>query len=43
MDELGRIIAAAIAGRDDDAAQRRLADDVSEIAARFPVPGLPEE
>jgi glycine hydroxymethyltransferase len=43
MEQLGHLIAAAIRGRDDEAEQRRLAADVAEIAARFPVPGLPEE
>ena len=41
MREVGRIIIEAIAARDDEAAQRRLADDVATIVARFPVPGLP--
>jgi glycine hydroxymethyltransferase len=43
MEQLGHLIAAAIRGRDDATEQRRLAADVAEIAARFPVPGLPEE
>jgi glycine hydroxymethyltransferase len=43
MEQLGHLIAAAIRGRDDAAEQRRLAADVADIAARFPVPGLPEE
>jgi glycine hydroxymethyltransferase len=41
MRDVGRIIIEAIAARDDEAAQRRLADDVATIVARFPVPGLP--
>ncbi|HYH91529.1 MAG TPA: serine hydroxymethyltransferase [Candidatus Saccharimonadales bacterium] len=41
MREIGRIIIEAIRTRDDASAQRRLAGDVAEIVARFPVPGLP--
>ena len=41
MRQVGRIIVEAIATRDDDAAQRRLAGEVAEIVAHFPVPGLP--
>ena len=41
MRAVGRIIIEAIAARDDAAVQRRLAGEVSEIVARFPVPGLP--
>ena len=41
MRAVGRIIIAAINARDDDAVQRRLAAEVAEIVARFPVPGLP--
>ena len=40
MRRVGRIIIEAIRSRDDDAAQRRLAGEVAEIVARFPVPGL---
>jgi glycine hydroxymethyltransferase len=40
MSTIGRLIVDAIEQRDDAAAQARLADDVSEICARFPVPGL---
>jgi len=41
MRTIGRIIIEAIRSRDDAAAQRRLAGEVAEIVARFPVPGLP--
>jgi glycine hydroxymethyltransferase len=40
MRDIGRLIIEAIERRDDSAAQGRLADRVSEICARFPVPGL---
>ena len=40
MREIGRLIIEAIERRDDAAEQARLADRVSEICARFPVPGL---
>ncbi len=42
MREIGELIVAAIAGRDDPASRERIADAVREICARFPVPGLPE-
>ena len=41
MRMIGRIIIEAIRSRDDDGVQRRLAGEVAEIVARFPVPGLP--
>ena len=41
MRTVGRVIVDAIRGRDDAAVQARLAGEVREIAARFPVPGLP--
>ena len=41
MRAVGRIIIEAITARDDAAVQRRLAGEVAEIVARFPVPGLP--
>jgi glycine hydroxymethyltransferase len=41
MREIGRMIIEAIATRGDETAHRRLAHEVSEITARFPVPGLP--
>ncbi len=42
MRQLGRIIVTAIERRDDEAALAGLADEVRQICARFPVPGLPE-
>ena len=41
MRSVGRIIIEAIRSREDEAVQRRLAGEVAEIVARFPVPGLP--
>ena len=41
MRMIGRIIVEAIRSRDDEGVQRRLAGEVAEIVARFPVPGLP--
>jgi glycine hydroxymethyltransferase len=43
MRRVGRIIIEAIRSRADDTVQRRLAGEVAEIVARFPVPGLPAE
>jgi glycine hydroxymethyltransferase len=40
MRAVGRIIVEAIQSRDDHEAQSRLATEVSDIAGRFPVPGL---
>jgi glycine hydroxymethyltransferase len=40
MREIGRLIIDAIEGRDDSAAQSRLAARVEEICGRFAVPGL---
>ena len=40
MRTIGRIIVEAIRTRDDADAQAGLANEVSAIAARFPVPGL---
>jgi len=40
MRAIGRLVTDAIAGRDDAAAKARLSDEVAEITARFPVPGL---
>jgi glycine hydroxymethyltransferase len=40
MRAIGRLVTDAIASRDDAAARDRLAAEVSEITARFPVPGL---
>ncbi|HEX9043828.1 MAG TPA: serine hydroxymethyltransferase [Candidatus Limnocylindrales bacterium] len=41
MREIGGIIVSAIAGRDDPASRSALAEQVSAICSRFPVPGLP--
>jgi glycine hydroxymethyltransferase len=41
MRQVGRIIIEAIRSREDDAVQRRLAGEVADIVAGFPVPGLP--
>jgi glycine hydroxymethyltransferase len=41
MRQVGRIIIEAIRSRVDDAVQRRLAGEVADIVAGFPVPGLP--
>jgi glycine hydroxymethyltransferase len=40
MRTIGRLIIEAIRSRDDDAVQARLAGEVREMVARFPVPGL---
>jgi glycine/serine hydroxymethyltransferase len=40
MVAIGRLIVDAIERRGDVAAQARLADEVAEICARFPVPGI---
>ena len=42
MTELGQLIAGAIENRTNDAELGRLAADARAIAARFPVPGLPD-
>jgi glycine hydroxymethyltransferase len=41
MRTIGRLIVDAIRGRNDAAASRRVADEVADVVARFPVPGLP--
>ena len=41
MRQIGGMIVDAIEGRDDAAVGERVAADVHEICARFPVPGLP--
>jgi glycine hydroxymethyltransferase len=41
MRRVGRMIIEAIRSRDDATVQRRLAGEVADIVARFPVPGLP--
>jgi glycine hydroxymethyltransferase len=40
MSTIGRLIVEAIEQRGDPSVQTRLAEDVAEICARFPVPGL---
>jgi glycine hydroxymethyltransferase len=40
MRQVGRIIVDALRQRDDAAVQARLSAEVTEIASRFPVPGL---
>jgi glycine hydroxymethyltransferase len=42
MRQVARIMVDAIRARDDATVQARLAEEVREIVARFPVPGLPE-
>jgi glycine hydroxymethyltransferase len=42
MGQIGEMIVRAVEGRDDEAALTVLAQQVREICARFPVPGLPE-
>jgi glycine hydroxymethyltransferase len=41
MRQVGRLIVRAIETRDDESERDRLAAEVREICARFPVPGLP--
>ncbi len=41
MRQIGTLIVRAIDARDDPTAQGQIADEVREICARFPVPGLP--
>jgi len=41
MREVGRLVSAALSGRDDPAEQAKVAAEVRDICARFPVPGLP--
>jgi glycine hydroxymethyltransferase len=42
MRDLGRMIASAINNREDAATLAALHEEVRQICARFPVPGLPE-
>ncbi len=42
MRQIGRLIVAAIAARDELSEQAKLAAEISAICASFPVPGLPE-
>ncbi len=43
MRAVARLIVRAITERESEAARARLAAEVAEIVARFPVPGLPDE
>jgi glycine hydroxymethyltransferase len=43
MRTIARLITETITRRDDPASLLALADDVAELTARFPVPGLPDE
>jgi len=43
MRAIGRLITAAIAGREDPATRQPLTAEVASIVARFPVPGLPRD
>jgi glycine/serine hydroxymethyltransferase len=42
MRDLGRMIASAINNREDSGTLAALHEEVRQICARFPVPGLPE-
>jgi glycine hydroxymethyltransferase len=42
MRDIARLIVEAIRSRDDGPAGGRLADEVRQMCARFPVPGLPQ-
>ena len=42
MREVGRLIVATLTSRDEPAEQAKIAAEVRDICARFPVPGLPE-
>jgi glycine/serine hydroxymethyltransferase len=43
MRTIGRLVVEAITGRDDAAVHARIREDVRELVARFPVPGLPRD
>ncbi len=43
MRTIGRLVVEAIKGRDDAAVHARIREDVRELVARFPVPGLPRD
>jgi len=43
MRTIGRLVVEAITGRDDDGVHARIREDVRELVARFPVPGLPRD
>ena len=42
MREVGRLLVDALVTRDEPAEHARIAAEVRDICARFPVPGLPE-
>jgi glycine hydroxymethyltransferase len=42
MREIGRLLVDALVARDEPAEQARIAAEVRDICARFPVPGLPQ-
>ena len=42
MEQVGQLIVSAISGREDESAKERVREQVRDICARFPVPGLPE-
>ena len=43
MRTIGRLVVEAITGRDDEGVHARIREDVRELVARFPVPGLPRD
>jgi glycine hydroxymethyltransferase len=43
MRTIGRLVVEAITGRDDEGVHARIREDVHELVARFPVPGLPRD
>jgi glycine hydroxymethyltransferase len=43
MRTIGRLVVEAITGRDNAAVHARIREDVGELVARFPVPGLPRD
>jgi glycine/serine hydroxymethyltransferase len=43
MRQVGGLIVEAIRERDDAAVHERIRDEVRELVARFPVPGLPRD
>jgi len=43
MRTIGRLVVEAITGRDVEGVHARIRDDVRELVARFPVPGLPRD
>jgi glycine hydroxymethyltransferase len=42
MREIGRLIVGSLTSRDEPAEQAKIAAEVRDVCARFPVPGLPE-